>query len=203
MAIALVGIIIVIATVNLQNRNNTPGESSTTPFIQEESGVVFVAPVDWTVGKTSDKTLEVHGTRISDIRTQRTTCSMASADLSNSLQGLLATGSADATTKWLEQFPGIVPGQVLKGPTVEKEPTLFSIVGVDTCNPSLTVRMLTFRGQVYKNDVEVQISHQIEQGKNLSSTELRNIAQSLIDGTAADELQAPFNQFVTVLGSVR
>lgn len=201
--VALAGIIIVIATVTITNRRSTTTSQATNPFLESRSGVVFDVPADWTVSSTPATTLEVDAVRIEDIQTQRSTCTMASASLSGSLQALLTTGSPNATDTWLQQYAGIVPGQVLKGPSNKGTPTLFSIVGVDTCNPSLTVRTLTFRGQVYKNDVEVQISHQIEQSRNLSPTELNNIAQSLIDGTAADELQTPFNQFVAALGSVR
>ncbi len=197
-AIALVGVIVVIATVNIQNRQSGESTQTTKPFLEPDSGVVFDGPIDWTVGKTSASTLEVRTARIGDVRAQRTTCIVASNELTRSMRSLLSTGAAGATAAWQQQYPGLVTSQILKGPT-----TLFSIVGIDTCNPSLTVRSLTFRAQVYKNDVEVAISRQIPQSSELSPTELKGIAESLADGTAADDLQAQFNQFVDALGSVR
>lgn len=198
MAIALVGVIVVIATVSIQNRNPSETTQTTKPFIEPDSGIVFDGPLDWTVGRSSSNTLTLRTVRVGDVSAQRSTCIVASNELTRTMRTQLATGATGAIASWQQQYPGMVTSQILKGPT-----TLFAIVGVDTCNPSLTVRSLTFRAQAYKNDVEVSLSREIPQQSELSPTELKDIAQSLADGTAADELQQQFNQFVTALGTVR
>jgi hypothetical protein len=197
-AVALVGVIVVVATISLQNRQKIVPLGSTKSFSEATSGIVLDAPQDWTIGKTSASTIETHTYRLENLPTERSTCSALSAELSQTIQKSLKTGSAEASVQWQKEFPGLISSQILKGPT-----TLYSLVGIDTCNPSFNVRSITFRGQAYKNSVEVQFSHIIFEDSALSQTELNQVAQSLIEGKASADLQQPFNQFVTALGSVR
>ena len=197
-AVAFVGVIVVFATVASKNRTKTATDSSTKPFLEPTSGVVFDGLQSWTIGSTSESSIQTHAYRLASVPTQRTACSELSPELSKSLQTSLKTGLAQATTQWQQEFPGLVATQILKGPA-----TLYALVGIDTCNLSLTVRSITFRGQAYKNNVELQLSQTIEQDSALNPTELSQLAQDLADGTAIADVQQQFNQFVTALGSVR
>lgn len=198
-AVALVGVIVVFATVASKNRTKTVSDTSTKPFLESTSGIVLDLPQNWTISTQGSSTVNVRTYRIGDVPTQRSSCSELSPDTSKSLLTSLKTGSSQAIAQWQKEFPGLVSSQVLKGPG-----TLYSVVGIDTCNPSLTVRSITFRGQVYKNNVELQLSHVAEQDSEINPTELNQLAQSLNEGTSTNkELQTMFNQFVTALGSVR
>jgi len=200
LAVALVGVIVIVATISLQNRQKAPPVGSKKTFSEATSGIVLDAPQDWTIGKTSASTIETHTYRIAEITSQRSTCADLSADTSRSLQTSLKTGLQTTTAQWQKEFPGLVASKVLKAPAPSQ---LYALVGVDTCNQSSTVRSITFRGQAYKNNVEVQFSHIIFQDSALNPTELNQLAQSLFDGTAIADIQIPFNQFAAAMGSVR
>jgi len=197
-AVALVGVIIAVTSINLQNREKVTPIGTIKPFGEATSGVVFDAPQEWTVSKSNASTIIISTYRLTDISSQRSTCIDLSAEMSRSLQTSLKTGLPIATTQWQKVFPGLVASKVQKGPS-----TLYSLVGIDTCNQSSTVRSITFRGQTYKNNVEVQFSHIIFQDSALSQAELNQLAQTLFDGTAVADLQIPFNQFSAAMGSVR
>ena len=199
-AVALVGVVVAITTINLQNRQKATPIGTTKPFSEATSGIIFDAPQEWTVSKTTASTLVMNTYRLSEVPSQRSTCADLSANISSSIQSSLKTGSVQATAQWQKEFPGLVASKLLKSPAPS---TLYALVGIDTCNQSLNVRSITFRGQAYKNNVEVQLSHIIFEDSSINPTELNQLAQSLFDGTATADLQKPFNQFVAALGSVR
>ncbi len=198
MAIALSGVIVVVATVLAQNRQNKPVTTGTKSFIEPTSGIAMDAPTSWTIGSASTNMLISTTYRVGSIPSQRTSCTQFSPERSKTIQQSLASGDAAAQASWQLEFPGLNTSQILKGPK-----TLFSLVGIDTCNESLTVRTITLRGQAYKNNVELQLTHVIPVDDSLSVTDVNQLAQSLADGTADPTDQTVFNQFVTVLGSVR
>jgi hypothetical protein len=199
MVIALVGVIFVVVSITTQNKTPNTSTSDTKPFLEATSGVVVDAPTTWTVGKTTDATLTVANSRVDSVLTSQSTCSASSSNNSTALENSLLNGSVDALKQWQAQFTGLVSSQIIK-----TKGGMYSLIGIDTCNPSLTVRTLTFRGQAYKNDVEVQFSHIVSETKNTKNqTDLNQLAQTLIDGTAATDLQQTFNQFRAILTSVR
>lgn len=202
LAIAIAGAIIVVATVLSQNKQKTPTVEQVKPLRDATSGLVIDVPNSWTVSKTDSTTLRVEGFRLADIQSQKSTCLDTSSEISRTIQKNLTTGSTQATTNWQIEYPGLITSQVLKG-----SGTVYSTVGIDTCNPSFNVRTLTFRGQAYKNSTELRITQvipqEIPEDSQTSQTTLDKLAQSLADGTAPKDLQANFNQFVAVMASVR
>ncbi len=198
MAIALSGVVVVVATILAQNRQNKPVATSTKSFIEPVSGIAMDAPQSWSIGSVSTNTLVSTTYRVASIPTQRTTCTAFSPERSKTIQTALAGGESGALSAWQQEFPGLVTGQIIKGPS-----TLYGLVGIDTCTDSLTVRTITFRGQAYKNNVEVQLSHVVPLDDSLSATDVSQLAQALADGNADPTDQTVFNQFVAVLGSVR
>ena len=194
--ITVVGAIFVVGTALLKNRTRDV-VLPTKPYSEPESGVVFEAPTEWTVGMGTSNILQVRGNRIEKIQTQRGTCSNFSQNASNKLEQTLKTKPADAVALWEQEFPGLTYATIL--PSQSGSPTL---VGVDTCSSSVNRHILTFRGQVYHNEIEVRFTSEYVLTDELSQAQLDDVAKSLGKGSSTLR-QAEFSAFRSVLSSVR
>ncbi len=195
--IALIGTIFIVATATLRNRSGQEAPITSKPYSEPLSGIVFDAPAEWSVGMSSGNLLVVRGLRIDEIPAQRGSCASFSVSSSTSLQESVLASSPDAVTKWQQQLPGLIGVQLLtsSGGT----PVL---LGIDTCTQSLNQRLLTARGQTYRNDVEVRFSTEIPLAQSLSHADVEAQAEALAAGTATSN-QAIYTQFAGLMKSVR
>lgn len=195
--VALAGVIFVTATVLWTNRDTTP-EVTTAPFSEPVSGLVFDAPKAWTVGTTSTSNVQIRALRLEDIQTQRSTCTQFDESVSKSIADSLGRGPHTATEAWQKEFAGLTASRSFT--STGGVPVL---VGVDTCNPSLTTKLLTLRGQAYKKDIEVRFSVELEQPEETSQQALKEMATALTLGTGPLAPQNDYNQFLALMTSLR
>ncbi|MBI4185818.1 hypothetical protein HY524_02100 [Candidatus Berkelbacteria bacterium] len=196
--IALVGTIFIVSTALLRNRPAAPDASTTKPYSEPESGLVFDAPKDWTVSIRSDDDLEVRGVRISQIQTQRGTCTNFSNNESSTLQRKLEVGNDDAVALWQQEFPGLVTVKELVATSGQ-----FVLLGIDTCSLSLNRRILTLRGQGYRNDVEVRFARTIVVDDTLSQSMLDKEAKAVMNETGSGSSASDAKLFRQLMQSVR
>lgn len=194
LAIALVGVIIIVATISLQNRR--PSEDAAAPLIEPESGLVFDSPSSWTVGTANTNTLRLRPLRISQIQTQKTSCLSLSTSLSKSIEESIEKSSV--IEQWHAEFPGLVASR-----RIDSGNGTHGLVGIDTCDPILTRRTMTLRAQFYKSGVELQFARELPQSGALSTTELRDLARDVFEGRGPDDLAQEFSTFTNVLNSIR
>lgn len=196
--IAMIGAIFIVATSTLRNnQSNKQVVVTSKPYSEPTSGVVFDAPAEWSVGISTGNLLIARGIRIDEIQSQRGSCSNFSKSGSSSLAQAVLNGDTDAITEWQRHLPGLVGTQLL---TSNGGKT--ALIGIDTCAQSLNQRLLTLRGQVYQNDVEVRFSTEIKLSSSLSQAQVEEQAKALARGTSTTN-QATYNQFVGMMRSLR
>lgn len=193
--LALVGTIFVVGSVMFSRTREAPVTSNA--YTEPVSGIVFDAPADWAVGTATTNLVQVRAVRLSEIQAQKSTCSVYSESISKAIKLGIQDGPNAALEAWRKEYPGLAQAQVLSsvgGMTV--------LVGIDTCNPSLSQRSITFRGQLYRNDAEIRFSREIGQSSELSQSDLQEIARALMQG-AASRHQTDYQLFVGLLQSIR
>ncbi|MBI2590245.1 hypothetical protein HYW32_04500 [Candidatus Berkelbacteria bacterium] len=195
--LATIGVIIIVGTVLFRGRSNQKQELPTKPFAEKESGLVFDAPTTWSVGSSESSTLRVQGARISKIQNQKSTCFNLSESASKILSTNLGKKSDQVIKDWKTEFPGLIAIKLQTSPRAV--PYVF---GIDTCSSSLNRRPITFRGQAYKNNVEVRFSQELSLDTNLSQSDLDTLARDLAKGSATTH-QEQFDEFVSALNSLR
>lgn len=195
--VALVAVIFVTTTIWITQREDTP-DFTTAPYSEPLSGVVFEAPLEWTVGSASTNTVQIRAVHVDDIQEQTSNCSQFSSATSASIQSALSRGPNSATEAWKKEFPGLTVASVVPTQTGAS-----ALIGVDTCNPSLTKKVLTVRGQVYQNDVEVRFTLELPQEDTASQQQLKEFGAALASGTVSGSTQQQYTQFETLLSSLR
>lgn len=198
LAIATVAVIFIVGVTLV--RNNQGANTSGGRVILEEpaSGLVVIVPNEsWTIGSASTNFFINRSKRIEEIQSQRGTCNNFSKSQSVSIENSLTNGPNSAREAWLSQFPGLVNVQVIDSFGAGRV-----LVGIDTCNATFNRKVITLRGQAYKNDVEIRFSKEIIQEPELSQAELDQIATDIINGSAGEN-STIYNQLVGVMESAR
>lgn len=193
--IALIGTIFVVGTVMLSRTRDVPVTSKA--YSEPVSGVVFDAPTDWTVGTASTNLIQLRAVRFAELQSQKSTCSQFGESISKAIRVGLQDGPNAAAEAWRKEFPGLLETSV-----VTSTGGLSVLVGIDSCNPSLTQRSITFRGQLYRNDAEIRFSRELSESSELSQNDLRELARALVQGTAPRH-QGDYQFFAAMLQSIR
>lgn len=196
LGITLVGAIFVVGTAVFSNQKETV-EFTSRPYSEPESGLVFDAPLDWKVGMGTSNLLQVRGFRVEKISSQRDTCSNVSEAVSSDVERALTSSQQTAVEAWRVQFPGLAYAATTNGRG--GEPVL---VGVDSCSPSFNRQLLTFRGQTYRDEIEIRFAMEFVLEEELTQAQIDQLAKDLGAGRATD-YQAEFNAFRSVLESSR
>jgi len=195
LGIAVVGVIAVVATIRFQGGTQETGD--TKPIVEETSGAVFDVPNTWTIGAASTNTVQLRVTRVNDVQSQRSTCTVFSKEISQSIATNLENNTPnEAQSAWQKQYPGLIlidPLQSASGTGV--------LVGIDTCNETLTNRVITLRGQLYKSNVEIRLSLDLPQNSDTSTSELRSLANSIATNQADSHTLAIYTAFKALIQS--
>lgn len=196
-----VGIVLALIFVGLALLNSRPKKEEVTfnNFIDQESGLVFSAPVGWTIGKTKEMTVRLTVRHVDLVDTQKSQCADFSSDTSSQINRLLKKGEAKrALELWKTQYPGLEVFDAYKtvnGMTV--------LAGIDICNETLVNRQLFFRGQAYMNNLEVKFIRELTlDPESTTLGDLRTLAQNLGQGHA-QQWQTDFNSFLQMMSSIR
>lgn len=195
LGIALVGVVFVVATVVMSRTRDVPVTAKV--YTEPVSGIVFDAPVDWAVGTASTNVVQLRAHRLSEIQAQKSTCSQFSEAISKAIRAGLENGPNASSEAWSKEYPGLA--QIA---TLTSSGGMTLLVGIDTCNPSLNQRTLTFRGQLYRNDAEIRFSRELTEASELSQSDLGELALALTQG-AAPRHQADYGRFLSLLQSIR
>lgn len=199
--VVAVGAVFIIAIALLSNRPKETAVINALPYSDPESGIVFTAPATWSVGADSGAFLKIRSVKLDSIQTQRSTCTNYSTTTSKSIQLALKDNLSTASETWRKEFPGLRHAE-----TVQTKSGV-ALLGVDTCNTTLTRKTLTLRGQTYRNNTEVRFEVTLtpptstENTSEPSSSMLNAFADDLVQGTGGVQ-QATFTGFVQTLRSI-
>lgn len=199
--VVTVGAIFIVAIALLSNRPKETAVITALPYSDPESGIVFTAPATWSVGTDSSALLKIRSVKLDTIQTQRSSCANFSSTTSKLIQLALKDNLSTAPETWRKEFPGLRHAE-----TVQTKSGI-ALVGIDTCNTSLTRKTVILRGQTYRNNTEVRFEVTLnpptnnENTSEPSSSALNAFVDDLVQGTAGDQ-QATFTGFVQTLRSI-
>lgn len=173
---------------------------TTAQYQESDSGIIFYAPVEWTVGKSTENFLRIKPTSISNVQTQRSTCTNFSQTTSKAIQTALKNTSSEATTQWKKEYPGLRFSESVQATSGTV------LVGIDTCSATLASKTITLRGQAYKNNIEVRFEASVavdtvNEEETVTNSARTALADALASNTSTTN-QDTFNAFVQTMRSI-
>ncbi len=193
LGIGIAAVLFIVVTVLIQNRSEKVENAA---FQDNIVGVVFNAPLAWSVGKSETQKVQTISQFTQTIREQSSQCSKTGPAMSNKLKVAMQGSKAQAVNVFKEMYPGLVDAELMSSGALRM------LSGIDICDPVFVRNTIYFRGIVFNNNAQLEFVMRYPQSSNLSQSELRDLARKILQNEAS-EYQSDWQQFKIMLGSVK
>lgn len=193
LGVGVIAVLFIIVTVLVQNRSE---KVESTAFQDNLAGLVFNAPLTWSVGKSESSKVQTISQFTQNIRQQSSQCSKTGSSVSSTLKAAMQGSKTAAANAFKEMYPGLVDAELMGAGNFR------ILAGIDICDPVFVRNTIYFRGIVFNNNAQLEFVMRYSQSSDLSQAQLRDLARKILQNEEP-AYQNDWQQFKVMLSSVK